>query len=181
VTEELEVLGIVTSRLESASIPYMVTGSTAMNYYAVPRMTRDIDLVAEMLPTDAERVVALFQPDFYLDRDAVRSAIAEHATFNLIHSDLVVKVDIIVRKDSEYRIEEFRRKRRVAIDDMAVFIVSPEDLIISKLDWARESRSETQRADVRNLLRSTGVDRDYLSRWVTRLGLEPLYTEVTAS
>lgn len=179
-TEELEVLGVVTSRLESAGIPYMVTGSMAMNYYAIPRMTRDIDLVAELSAPDAQRIAVLFEPDFYLDRDAVQRAIAERAPFNLIHSRLVVKVDIIVRKDTEYRVEEFRRRRRVSVDDMTMFLVSPEDLIISKLDWARESRSERQLADVRNLLRSTGVDREYLGRWVTRLGLEPLYHEVSS-
>jgi hypothetical protein len=180
VTEELEVLGIVTARLEAAGIPYMVTGSMAMNYYAVPRMTRDIDLVAEIAAGDADRVGGLFQPDFYIDPDAVRSAIAERTMFNLIHTRLVVKVDVIVRKDSEYRLEEFRRRRRVTVDDVSLFLVAPEDLIVSKLDWARESRSQTQLADVRNLLGSTGLDREYLMRWVSRLGLDSLYHEVAS-
>ncbi len=180
VTEELEVLRIVTQRLDSAGIPYMITGSMALNYYAVPRMTRDIDLVAEVSAADTERVCALFDPDFYLDRDAVRTAIADRTTFNLIHTRLVVKVDVIVRKDSEYRVEEFRRRRRVTVDDLSLVIVAPEDLIISKLDWARETSSEVQLADARNVLASAGVDREYLAGWVTRLGLEPLYRRVAS-
>jgi hypothetical protein len=176
-TEELDVLRTVTERLDAAGIPYMLTGSMAANYYAVPRMTRDIDLVVELSAGDAERVCALFEVDFYLDPDAVREAIVRRGTFNLIHTGLVLKVDCVVRKDSEYRREEFRRRRRVTIGDMPLFLVAPEDLIISKLDWARESRSETQLADVRNLLRSVELDRAYLGRWVTRLGLDALYRE----
>jgi hypothetical protein len=178
-TEELDVLRIVTERLEAAGMPYMLTGSLAGNYYAVPRMTRDIDLVVELSAGDVERLCRLFEIDFYVDPGAVRAAVAERGTFNLIHTDLVIKVDFLVRRDSEYRREEFRRRRRVRVDDLHVFIVAPEDLVVSKLDWARDTRSEVQLADVRNLLASTELDRDYVERWVTRLGLEALYREVS--
>jgi hypothetical protein len=177
-TEELDVLRIVTGRLDAAGIPYMLTGSMAANYYAVPRMTRDIDLVVELAAGDAGNVCALFEDDFYVDPDAVREAIAGRGTFNLIHIDLVLKVDCVVRKDTEYRREEFRRRRRVEIDERQVFLVTPEDLIISKLDGARESRSEVQLGDVRNVLRSVELDRAYLGRWLPRLGLDALYREI---
>jgi hypothetical protein len=178
VTEELEVLKTVTGRLDTAGIPYMITGSFAANYYAVPRMTRDIDLVVALSTGDADRLCALFEDDFYLDRDAVGTAIAGRGTFNLIHQAYVVKVDCIVRKDSEYRRTEFARQRRGSIEGHGLAIVAPEDLIISKLDWMRESRSAVQLADVRNLLRSVAdLDRQYLAHWTERLGLGALYRE----
>lgn len=179
-SEELEVLTIVTSRLATGGIPYMVTGSIAVNYYAVPRMTRDIDVVVELSPQDTDRICSIFQNDFYIDREAVQRSIDEKRMFNIIHSALVVKVDFVVRKDSDYRREEFSRKRRVTVEGHDLFMVAPEDLIISKLDWARESRSEVQLADVRNLLvRVKDLDRNYLICWVKRLGLETLYREVS--
>jgi hypothetical protein len=167
VTEELEVLTIVAGRLEAAGIAYMVTGSFAANYYAVPRMTRDIDLVVELSAGDADQFCGLFEGDFYLDRAAVRAAIASRGAFNLIHLAHVVKVDCIVRKDSEYRRTEFARQRRSRIEGYEVALVAPEDLIISKLDskldLMRETRSEVQLADVRNLLRSMpDLDKHYL-------------------
>jgi hypothetical protein len=178
VTEELDVLKLVAARLDAANIPYMVTGSMAANYYAVPRMTRDIDLVVELSTADADRLVTLFE-DFYLDPDAVRTAIANRAAFNAIHTASVVKVDFMVRKDSEYRREELRRRRRVILDDTTIFVVAPEDLIISKLDWARDTRSPVQLGDVRNLLSAVAeLDSNYLTRWIARLGLEDLYREV---
>src|SRR5439155_23413751 len=59
-SEELDVLKMVTGRLDAAGIPYMVTGSMALNYYAVPRMTRDVDVVAELGIADVNRVAELF-------------------------------------------------------------------------------------------------------------------------
>jgi hypothetical protein len=179
-TAELEVLGIVAERLESAGIAYMVTGSIAMNYYAVPRMTRDIDLVVELAAIDVDRVCALFEQDFYVDRDAARAAIAQRGVFNLIHEAHVVKVDFIVRKDTEYRRAEFARRRPASVENRGFFIVAPEGLIISKLDWARESRSEVQLGDVRNLLAAVrDLDAEYLTRWTERLRLGDLYRELT--
>ena len=97
----------------------------------------------------------------------------------MIHNALVVKVDCVVRKETEYRREEFARRRAVSVAGQWIFIVSPEDLILSKLDWAKESRSQMQLDDVRNLLRSVqGLDTEYLNRWADRLGLIELYQEV---
>jgi hypothetical protein len=178
VTEELEVLKTVGRRLDALGIPYMITGSMAVNYYAVPRMTRDIDIVVELSGRDAERLCQAFQGDFYVERDAVRRAIDERGLFNLIHAASVVKVDFVVRKDTEYRRQEFSRRRRIRVEDEELTLVTPEDLVISKLDWARQGHSEVQLADVRNVLASVpDLDDAYLADWTRRLGLEALYRE----
>jgi hypothetical protein len=178
-SDELVVLKSVAARLGEAGIPYMVTSSIAANFYAVPRMTRDIDLVVELSERDVDRVTQLFQQEYYIDRDMVQRAVRDHAMFNMIHNALVVKVDCVVRKETAYRREEFARRRAISVADQQVFIVSPEDLILSKLDWAKESRSQMQLDDVRNLLGSVqGLDTVYLNRWADRLGLTTLYYEV---
>ena len=177
-SEELEVLKIVAERLRGAGIACMVTGSVAMNHYAVPRKTRDIDLVVELSTADVDRVCQLFEDDFYIDRQAVHRAVEGPAAFNMIHTALVVKVDIVVRKETEFRRTEFARRRRLAIEGQELFVVAPEDLILSKLEWARDSRSAVQLADVRNLAESaTDLDRQYLAEWIERLGLSALYRE----
>ena len=69
--------------------------------------------------------------------------------------------------------------RTVTIAGQSVTIVAAEDLILSKLDWAKDSHSQMQLDDVRNLLRSVpDLDTDYLSRWADQLGLATLYQEV---
>jgi hypothetical protein len=179
VSEELEVLKTVTQRLGRAGIPYMVTGSIAANFYAVPRMTRDIDIVIEVSEQEASRITSLFRDEFYVDQEMVARAIRDRAMFNVIHQAWVIKVDFVVRKDSAYRREEFSRRRPITLGEHEFFIVAPEDLILSKLDWAKDSRSELQLNDVRNLFQSVqGLDKAYMDRWAQQLGLSALYREL---
>lgn len=145
---EIDIVCDVSRKLDQAGIGYMLTGSMAMNYYAQPRMTRDIDVVIALGLNDVE-------------------------VFNLIHHESVIKIDFIVRKQGEYRQVEFERRQKVSILDFTTYIGSKEDLIISKLWWAKDSRSEVQLGDVKNLL-VTGYDTTYLERWTPALGLNNL-------
>lgn len=173
---ELDIVSDVSSRLEKAGIAYMLTGSMAMNYYAQPRMTRDIDIVVELMPSQVGAIVKAFSPEYYVSAEAVAASVQSRAMFNLIHQETVVKVDFIVRKNSLYRRTEFSRRQRVKVDSFETWIVSKEDLIISKLDWARDSHSEMQFRDIRNLL-ATGCDKAYLNHWTQELGLNTLFQE----
>jgi len=178
-SDELEVLKLVATRLEAAGIAYMISGSMAMNYYAQPRLTRDIDIVAELVPADADRIVQLFSADFYCDPDTVRDAIARHAMFNLIHSDLAVKVDFIVRKATPYRETEFARRRDAIVAGIHLWIVGPEDLLLSKLVWAKDSHSELQLKDARNLIACVPtIDWPYVERWASKLSVATMLDEV---
>jgi hypothetical protein len=170
---EIDIVRDISQRFEQVGIAYMLTGSMAMNYYAQPRMTRDIDVVIAIAPEDVHRVAALFHPDYYVSEESIRESIVRESIFNLIHQDSVIKVDCIIRKRSEYRLVEFERRQRIAILDFTTFIVSKEDLIISKLFWAKDSHSEIQLGDVKNLL-ATGYDAAYLQRWTHELGLDNL-------
>jgi hypothetical protein len=62
---ELDIIRDVSQRLEGAGIDFMLTGSMAMNYYAQPRMTRDVDVVVALESADADRIVRLFTPDLW--------------------------------------------------------------------------------------------------------------------
>ena len=180
VSEELQVLKEVVRRLDDAGIPYMVTGSIAANFYTVPRMTRDIDIVVELSERDIGRFIPLFEKDYYLEPEAVRGAVKNKGMFNLIQDEYIIKVDFVVRKDTPYRRREFSRRKKVSVDGQDLYIVAPEDLILSKLEWAKESKSEVQLVDVRNLLKSVKrLNRGYLVRWAKQLGVESLYREVT--
>jgi hypothetical protein len=137
---ELDIVRDVSRRLDGAGIGFMLTGSMAMNYYAQPRMTRDIDVVVALQPGDSG-------------------------------------VDCIAQKQIPFRLMEFKRRQRVHIQDFETWIVSKEDLMLSKLFWAKDSHSELQLRDVKNLV-STGCDRSYIERWTVELGLDNLWREI---
>jgi hypothetical protein len=127
-SEQLEMTLFLIDRLESAGIPYMLTGSVAMSTYIVPRMTMDVDLVVECDQTRPADWVALFGEDCYISLEAVRDAQARGGMFNIIHNQLIAKADIIVRRSSEYRKLEFSRRQVRTLAERDVYVVSPEDL-----------------------------------------------------
>jgi hypothetical protein len=157
-SEQLDLLREVLPRLEAAAIPYMVSGSVAASFYAPPRMTRDIDVVVELQPADVDRFVGLFDSAFYLDVHDVRQAVQRRDMFNAIHLPTMGKLDFIVRKDEEYRRLELSRRRPMELGGARVWVTAPEDLILSKLHWARVSRSQLQLEPGRVVPRAVGRD-----------------------
>lgn len=175
-SEELEVIREVTQRLEEAKIPYVISGSIAANYYTMPRMTRDIDIVVEMKACDVERFSRLFRDDFFIDQDMVADEVRKRGMFNLIHTKYVMKIDFILRKDSPWQEEAFKRRKKITVGNAPVWLISPEDLILAKLLWAKDSLSELQLKDVGNLLKTVGsLDRIYLDQWLKVLELGSVY------
>jgi len=174
---ELDILKDVTSKFDKLGIQYMLTGSLAMSYYVQPRMTRDIDLVAEIPPGIIERIEQIFKTDYYISVDSIKDAVKSEFIFNLIHNKSSIKVDCIIRKNDTYRKIEFERRKKIKLADTNIFIVSKEDLIISKLFWIKESNSKLQKSDVKNLLIS-GFNKKYLLNWVQELNLCKIFETI---
>jgi predicted nucleotidyltransferase len=173
--EQLEFVKQLANRLDSAGFPYMMTGSMAVAVYAVPRMTRDIDIVVEYQPKDAEKLAGLFERDCYVDLDSVREAAVNQGMFNIIHNEWFIKADFIARKNDAYRKTEFERRRTIDVEGTRVAVVSPEDLILSKLFWARDSGSEMQQRDARQIIESApDLDWSYLEKWAAHLSVTEL-------
>ena len=164
--DQIAFLHSIARRLDSAGIPYMMTGSMALALYAVPRMTRDIDLVVEVAEDRVADLCELFAGDCYI----VRRAVTTQGMFNIIQNELVIKADFIIRKDAAYRKEEFARRRKIDIEGVPVSVVAPEDLILSKLVWGKDSASELQLRDVRQIVMGNGsLDWPYLEKWAALL------------
>ena len=174
---ELDILKLVASRLNHAEIDYMLSGSAALAFYAKPRMTRDIDIVIVIPLKAVDRFVKLFEVDFYIDKDMVEDAVRNQSMFNIIHLETVIKIDFIIRKNQEYRILEFNKRKKMQLEDQEVSVVSLEDLIISKLYWAKDSFSELQIKDIVSLL-ELDIDMAYVQDWCGRLGLDLILRRV---
>jgi hypothetical protein len=170
--EQLQVLSLAVSRLEAAGIEYLITGSFALAVYATPRMTRDIDVVIDCTSDQAARLAKAFQADSYASEDAAREAVVTGTMFNVVHNDTLMKVDFIVRKRDAYTDAQFARGRRVDLGGFDARFIAPEDLVLAKLLWRRDSGSEQQLRDVRSVVAAVStLDWTYLARWAERLGL----------
>jgi len=174
-----KVLKDFTERLEKAGISYMLTGSMAMMFYATPRYTADIDIVAEIHSSDVRELLMALSPDYYFSEIRMRNAIDRKAMFNLIHEQSSFKVDCIIKKDSKFQNAAFNNKKRVNYQGFEIWITTIEDLIVSKLLWAKDSRSEFQKRDIINLLQKE-PDLEYIKNWAETLEVEDFFNECLA-
>ena len=151
----------------------------ALSLYARPRMTRDIDIVILLSADDVDLLAATLDKVYYIDPDSVRRAMREPPhMFNVIHEQFIVKVDLILRPNTDYARTAFERRRSCDLFGQTVWVITPEDLILAKLNWARESHSELQLNDVRALLRSEELDMFYIQKWVYDLALQSIWKMV---
>ncbi|MBN1184880.1 MAG: nucleotidyl transferase AbiEii/AbiGii toxin family protein [Bacteroidales bacterium] len=167
----LELLKKITQLLEGNDFPYMVSGSQALNWYVNPRMTMDIDIVIELDMNNVDRFITLFLDGFYINVDTVKKEAKYRGIFNLIDFETGYKIDFIVRKDAEYRINEFKRRIRIRYNEFEMWVVSPEDLIISKILWIQTYTSEKQMEDIKTLLLLEKLDFNYINKWCEKLNL----------
>jgi hypothetical protein len=167
-----ELLAAVISRLDAAGVPYMVTGSLASSYHGEPRATRDVDIVIDPTIDGLERFVdAMIAADFYVDPHAAREALAQRSQFNAVGPD-ATKVHFIIRRDGPFSIEEFGRRAPADLLGTPGFVVTAEDLVIAKLEWAAATGSERQMRDVAGIVAIAGdLDEDHIERWTTALGI----------
>lgn len=175
--EQNSVLKDCAERLEKLGINYMLTGSMALVHYAMPRTTTDIDVIIELSIADAEKFIKEFEGDFYIPENRVKDAVYQNRMFNILNQETIIKIDCIVLKKDEFNQKAFSRRQRVRYtEDFEVWIISKEDLILSKLNWAKNSRPEMQMRDVASILRN-GYDTEYVNFWAEKLKIQEILQE----
>lgn len=177
-----EFLQRVVETLERLRVSYLVTGSVASMAYGEPRLTNDIDVVAEIDEGHIGGLVAAFpHEEFYISEEMIRQAIRQRGQFNVIHPASGLKVDIMVKQNTPFDRSRFGRIRRIfPAQSYQANFAAPEDVIIKKMESYREGHSEKHLRDITGILRISGdeVDRIYISDWATRLNLVDIWESV---
>ena len=169
-------------KLSEQNIPYMISGSVSSSFHGQPRATRDVDIVIAPTQKQVMDFVNSLGENYYVSLEAVRQALAHKSTFNVIDNQTGSKADFIIRKDRPFSRQEFRRRCTVKIRGIEVWVTSPEDTILSKLEWAKDSRSEQQFRDALGVavVQWDRLDTDYLRDWAKELQVESSLKELLA-
>ncbi len=173
----IETLRDFITRMDRLGVEYMVTGSYAMSAYGEIRMTKDIDIVVQLGQNQAHSFFELFKDDYYVSETSVRRAIDQCGMFNIINLAHAGKIDCIIRNDSDFARTSFSRRYKETVAGIDFWTTTREDLIVSKLNWAKDTHSEMQIRDVANLTKSE-YDAEYVRDWVGSLGLQSVWAEV---
>jgi len=167
--------------LDELGIVYAVVGSVASSLYGDARATADVDILTDLQDGHVPRLCAALETDFYVDELAVRRAVRSRRLFNAIHFQSLFKVDFYVAPHDDYTREQLKRRRleRLLPDSPdAIYLASPEDILLVKLRWHRRGGevSARQLTDAVGILKVRGrqLDFEYLLKWADILGVRDL-------
>lgn len=178
----LKAITPVIKAFEKLSVAYYIGGSVASSAYGLARATLDVDIITALSNHNVNNLVTLLEKAYYIDKDMIIDAINTRSSFNLIHFETMIKIDIFIISEIDYDQSAFKRIRQESIDidnnAHKVYLASAEDVILSKLDWFRKGKeiSEKQWHDILGVMKVQKdlLDMDYLQHWADKLNLKKL-------
>lgn len=177
--ENVAVVQEVVAVLDRLGIPYAVGGSWASSLLGKPRLTHDVDMSVEPFPGKETAFCDSFSEDYYVSLPMIQDAFRRRSSFNIIHWPTGFKVDFFVRKDRPFDASVLGRRRLHLLSaNQSLALVSPEDVILLKLEWYRlgGGTSERQWQDILGVLQIQAgkLDQAYLDHWAADLGVSDL-------
>jgi len=177
----IETLEWICRKLKSANVPYMITGGAAVGFWGHIRTTMDIDILIQIRSEQIDPLLSSIEGEAHIDTEKAKKAILDKRMFNIILNKTCFKIDFIPLEENSYEIEKFNNRVKMNFQDKEVYVISPEDLIISKLLWSKSAGgSERQIKDCESIYRlnSDNLDLGYLKRWVKMLGIEKEFNKL---
>jgi hypothetical protein len=165
----------VAEAFEELQVPYAVVGSVAGLTHGYSRFTMDIDVVAFLHQENVAAFVSRLQDDYYVDENMIRDAIRHHRSFNLLHHETGLKVDVFIPTETEWNRQVTARRKPEMMDEeaSAFWVQTAEDLVLSKLRWFRATNETPQRqwSDVLGVLKMQmfNLDFDYMGKWAREI------------
>lgn len=167
--------------LESLDIEYAIGGSIASSVHGCVRFTQDADVTVVPFDQKIDAFCDALAGDFYLSKEAIRQAHHRSGSFNVIHFNTAFKVDVFIGPPSLFQKQILLRSRKMRLDESfpkEFKLVSPEDIILLKLQWYKDGGavSERQWNDIQGVLESQRetIDIPYLKQWAQKLSLSDL-------
>jgi len=173
-TSQKDFLKRIIDALNDAGIPYMLSGSMSSSFHGRPRATNDTDIVIAPVEEQLNAFTQSLGKDYYVSSDAVRDAFRRNSMFNVIDIQTGWKADFIICRKRPFSSEEFQRRQNINIMGLNIWIVSPEDAILSKLEWAKNTKSDLHFRDALGvaMVQYDRLDRLYLHNWAKELHVE---------
>lgn len=182
-TDPRKLLAQIAQVLDKVVIPYLVTGGMAVVAWGRPRYTADIDTVIELRDENIEilaKALMKLGKAGYISTEAMKEALQMRSEFNFIDGNTGMKVDFWISRNDEFARSQFQRRIAQDIYGTKVYFASPEDLILSKLQWYKLSSSTRHLEDIETVFAVSGakIDREYLAKWVAKLDVQDIYNKL---
>jgi hypothetical protein len=165
---------------QQLNISYVTVGSFAANVYMDPRSTKDADFVLEMEKTNLSELVAAIGSDFVLDPQMSMESVTLTTRYKLTHRQAVFEIELFGLSSDAHDQERFKRRTMREVNGIPVYILTAEDVIITKLRWAVRSRRKKDREDAQNVIagQAGNLDLPYIRSWCDQHGTRELFEQL---
>lgn len=174
IQDPLEIAFLLHDLLESMQIEYFITGGAAAIMYGEPRTTRDLDVVMAVKPSQLDEAIALLERSGFYVAGIEDVKAGRIDALQVIHTETIARADLMLAGKSTFDVMQLQRRQAVLMEEgRMLYYATPEDVVLSKLQWRQQSQSEKQWRDVLGILKVQLelLDREYLQDWATRLGV----------
>ena len=137
-----------------------------------------VDMVSNSNRPHVKQLVKTLEQTYYISEKMILDAIDSRSSFNIIHLETMLKVDVFIMKDTPFQQECISRRKKDTIDEdeesIELYLVSAEDIILHKIDWYCQlgQESERQWLDILGVIKvqQDQLDTEYLKKWSAELG-----------
>lgn len=153
--------------MRARRLRWYIFGAQAAVAYGRPRMTADVDVTVDLGATSTLTLVeALAGAGFDLRIDLGEDFLREARLLPLVHRPTAMPVDVVLASPGLHA-EFLARRRLVDVGSVRVPMISPEDLLVTKILAGRPKDLEDSRGV---LLEQKGLDLDYVRALLGELG-----------
>jgi hypothetical protein len=183
--DQSDLLAHLCQQFDRLGIQYLITGSQATIAFGEPRFTNDIDVVARLNLSQVEDFCEAFQaPEYYVSLPAAREAVVSRGMFNVIHPESGLKIDVVISKETAFDMLQLMRTRKITLSSQcSACFISPEDIILKKMEWHRMGGGERHLRDIAGVMRIQGdkLDRDYIAEQAEKLSVLEIWQDLLAN
>ena len=165
-------------------LPYMVVGSYSSNFYGIPRLTKDADLVVHFPPDAWARLPELLPEGMEVDRQMSFEMVTSTRRELLRVSGSLFQIELFQLSDDAHDLSRFERRRRVTIFPGAeVYLPCAEDVIVQKLRWSKVAKRPKDFSDAVAVLQVQGnsLAWPYIEKWCAEHGTLEILAEAKAA
>jgi hypothetical protein len=183
--DQSDLLAHLCQQFDRVGVPYLITGSQATIAFGEPRFTNDIDVVARLNLSQVVDFCAGFPaPEYYVSLPAALEAVTSRGMFNIIHPESGLKIDVVISKETAFDMLQLTRTRKITLSpECSACFISPEDIILKKMDWHRMGGGERHLRDIAGVIRIQGdkLDRAYIAEQAEKLSVRDIWQDLLAN